>query len=235
MTARLICSATTLVVVCLLMFLSGCDDGSSTGVGGNGDSDSDSDTDTDVDTDTDADTESSTSSDSDTQVDTGTEVDTDIANTCPENGDWFDETTGLCWQDPPAESGYSFEDAPVYCADLVEGGFSNWRLPLIQELFSLIRGCSSSDCGVSDPDCLQNWCLGAECESCEDTEGPDDEPYGCYWDPALSGDCSSYWSASGCASAPVNGWRVRFSQAMIGESDKGSTLDVRCVRGELPR
>jgi len=189
----------------------------------------DSDTDTDGDTDTDTDTDADSDSDSDT--DTDTEVDTDIASTCPDSGNWFDETTGLCWlNSSPTEEGV-WNEAQAYCEELVEGGFSNWRLPLIQELISLIRGCYTLECGLSDPDCVNNSCYGPECWCCPELEGPDTDPAGCYWDPALAGDCVWYWSASQNPDEPTNAWFVSFETAMVEDHDLGVNLSIRCVRG----
>ena len=67
-----------------------------------------------------------------------------------ENGIVIDQTTGLQWQDDYSNNGGSvkkatWEDAKTYCENLTLGGYSDWRLPSIEELKSIV------DYGKSDP------------------------------------------------------------------------------------
>jgi hypothetical protein len=55
-----------------------------------------------------------------------------------DNGDGTitDNITGLMWQ--KADGGeMTYENASVYCSDLVLGGYSDWRLPACSELFDI--------------------------------------------------------------------------------------------------
>jgi hypothetical protein len=51
-----------------------------------------------------------------------------------------DRQTGLMWQDSSESKSIKrdWERAKVYCADLVFAGFSDWRLPSIKELQSIV-------------------------------------------------------------------------------------------------
>ena len=88
-----------------------------------------------------------------------------------------------------------WNEAVDHCEQLTTAGHDDWRLPKIQELISLIRGCGSSRCGVTDPECLDSSCNdGPDCQYCTIFEGPGNS--GCFWDPGLSGSCTWYWSSS---------------------------------------
>jgi len=50
----------------------------------------------------------------------------------------FDTATGLTWERLPAATTYTFAQAQTYCADLYTPDFSDWRLPSIKELQTLV-------------------------------------------------------------------------------------------------
>ncbi len=56
-----------------------------------------------------------------------------------DNGDATvtDLNTGLMWQQTPDFSRYTYDEAVAYCEDLEVGGYDDWRLPSIKELYSL--------------------------------------------------------------------------------------------------
>lgn len=56
-----------------------------------------------------------------------------------DNGDKTvtDNNTGLMWQQTPDFRHHSYDDAVSYCETLSVGGYKDWRLPTIKELFSL--------------------------------------------------------------------------------------------------
>jgi len=214
------------------------------------DTDTDTDADTDADTDTDTDTDSDTDSDTDADTDTDTDADTD-PGACTAGGNWFDVTSGLCWQDPPAtvtEGVMDFYEANVYCEGLDQGGFTDWRLPEIDELITLARGCvdgdatwdlSLSTCDqVQHPGCLEETCddPGLECEMCPDGDGPGLEDL--YMHPDLSDDGDPYSSDTCWSSSPNRtmdydheAWTMAFDTARLYQRSKNSEYDVRCVRG----
>jgi len=50
-----------------------------------------------------------------------------------------DNTTGLMWQQVDDNKRYVWEAALNYCGDLSLAGFSDWRLPTLKELVSIIE------------------------------------------------------------------------------------------------
>ena len=97
-----------------------------------------------------------TDTDGDTDTDTDVSTDTNTDN-CTGIDSWYDPATDLCWQNQPLDDFSNWDESIAYCSALSLGGHDDWRLPLIQELISLIRGCvdtnatddlSISECGV---------------------------------------------------------------------------------------
>ena len=64
-----------------------------------------------------------------------------------DNGDGTvtDLNTGLVWQQTPNYSRYNYYDAFDYVDELEVGGYTDWRLPTIKELYSLIYSNGSLD------------------------------------------------------------------------------------------
>ena len=152
-------------------------------------------------------------------------------DTEPSGGSWRDSSSGLVWQNPPADSLMDLEDAKDYCNGLDLDGHNDWYLPTISELRSLIRGCPSTvtggTCGVMD-DCLNSSCQDSDCYDCSSGEGPAD---GCYWPDEMEGPCSWYWSSSPVEDNGFFAWHVIFNYGSV----TNSYVDyygyyVRCVR-----
>jgi len=53
------------------------------------------------------------------------------------NDTTIDNNTGLMWQSVPSDDKFSWEEGVEYCEDLELDGFSDWRLPSAEELFSI--------------------------------------------------------------------------------------------------
>ena len=134
------------------------------------------------------------------------------------------------WSD--ALSGFTFEQARNYCAQLDKGGHTDWKLPSISELRELIDGCPSTEpdgtCAV-DNDCPEH-------ESCWT-----DDCFGCGFSHSgysRLGDVGTIWSATLASEAYA--WAVDFQRARLGPAIiiniwPGQETDrhkVRCVRDE---
>ena len=148
------------------------------------------------------------------------------------DGGKLDPSTGLCWQDPPPETALSWNEPSEYCDDLSWGGHSDWRLPTLSELRSLIRGCPDMEtggaCNASDS-CLEMECNDESCDGCSNLEGP--HIGGCYWDPALNGSCNQVFVSS--SFLPGNDsyiWSISFASGVISHNDWSWERSVRCVR-----
>jgi hypothetical protein len=156
---------------------------------------------------------------------------------------WVDEATGLEWQRLPHNEVLIVSDAKKYCDELELNGHSDWRLPDISELRSLIRDCSATITGGECPvtaECVESMeCRGHPQEEtkicrvndCEINKGGGKD--GCYWPVELSGVCSSYISSS--TTGPGTYWDINFVQASLdnerGHASLYTTYHVRCVRG----
>ncbi|WP_372744691.1 DUF1566 domain-containing protein [Lutibacter sp.] len=54
-----------------------------------------------------------------------------------ENGTITDLNSGLMWQEIPSTEGFDWNNAKEYCENLELGGFNDWRMPTLKELFSI--------------------------------------------------------------------------------------------------
>lgn len=121
------------------------------------------------------------------------------------------------------------DESVIYCNNLSEGGFIDWRLPNINELRTLIQNCgtyemSKFQCPI--PDCSSKsdcYCLG-----CEEKDN------GYY---SKLGDTSELWSSSEVPLGVASGWWiVDFSTGELknsgyyGEGYSKIKEYVRCVR-----
>lgn len=126
----------------------------------------------------------------------------------------------------------SYDAFHSHCASLELGGYSDWRLPNIAELRSLIRGCPATEvngiCNVKPyGGCLDYNCIDDSCDGCTFKEGP---AGGCYWPDSMQGGCTEYWSGSEIDDErnPGYTWGVLFTNGSVGSS--GDLGPVRCVR-----
>ncbi|MCP4605791.1 MAG: DUF1566 domain-containing protein [Proteobacteria bacterium] len=210
-----------------------------------GDADSDSDGDADSDSDGDGDSDSDGDGDSDSDGDGDSDSDSDIdpdTDTHPEmtdcDGGKYDPTSKLCWEDPPQAGPNKWSDAMLYCLDLGDG----WRIPTIDELRSLIRGCSKTSWDLSSKSCKEPCCgvheecnIREECfeqdecfpSECAFDKGPGED--GCYWDSSLNGTCTFYWASTVYGDHPGKVASVFFRRGAVSDDDKIVDHEVRCV------
>ncbi|MBN2823830.1 MAG: DUF1566 domain-containing protein [Campylobacterales bacterium] len=123
------------------------------------------------------------------------------------NGDIVtDNTTNLQWQDSEDNTKidhFSWKEALDYCEDLTFGGYSDWRLPNLNELLSLVDYSKSSPATDSIFTHIIN-------------------DY--YWSS------SSAW---GGGTFNSSSWRVNFQDGADGIEHKSYSNFVRCVRGGI--
>ena len=143
---------------------------------------------------------------------------------------WTDPVTKLMWQVQAQDKIFTWQQAMDYCANLDLGGYSDWRLPTISELRSLIRGCDKTitggACGVTD-DCLKSSCRNDSCNGCDYDKGPAN---GCYWPDGMQGHCGWYWSSSSVAGDSYCAWGVHFVYGVVFSFDGDHHSHARCVR-----
>lgn len=121
------------------------------------------------------------------------------------NGTVTDTATGLTWQQATAPGTYIWEAALVYCEGLTLGGRSDWHLPTIKELDSIV------DLSIPYPGPTINTTY--------------------FPDTAASG----YWSSTSNVYSTLEAWGAVFDGQGDGFGYyKRSSLCVRAVRGGQP-
>jgi hypothetical protein len=121
-----------------------------------------------------------------------------------DNGDGTvtDLNRGLMWQQGDSQNSVvrTWQQATEYCAALDLGGHTDWYLPAVNELTSLVN------IGIPSPSPKINTTFFTQCRA------------------------SRYWSSSTYASSLDYGWYVRFEEGSVDATTKANTLYVRCTR-----
>ncbi|MBP5406118.1 DUF1566 domain-containing protein [bacterium] len=130
----------------------------------------------------------------------------------------------LIWS-AKAGSKMNWEAAKSYCEnDVNEGGFTDWRLPKIDELRTLIQNCEGTVtggmCAISDPDHLSTEDLTDTDCICEGKEN------GYY---SKLGDDEWCWTSSS-VNSEERAWYVLFNIGAIATDNKSNQHNLRCVR-----
>lgn len=145
---------------------------------------------------------------------------------CPEG--WYDASGNLCWEHPPTQ--VQWEGAVSHCENLTKGGHT-WRLPVLEELRSLVRGCPGTElggaCAIGHGSDDDDW--SQVCDGCPELAGPG--AGGCYMNAALGDTCDDlYWSSSVHGGSSGFVWVVDYDNGSIAPANKTFTDHVRCVR-----
>ena len=129
-----------------------------------------------------------------------------------------------------SSSEMNWSEAVAYCDGLNECGHSDWKLPNINELRTLIQNCSGSQtggaCAVSDPDHLasSDWSDDCYCDICD---------IGGYYSKLGDDDNVELWSSSVLSDFSSLGWLVMFGTGLVVYNDIDNTDgSVRCVRND---
>ena len=64
------------------------------------------------------------------------------------NGTFTDTSSGIMWQTEDDGSTRSKDEAVAYCRGLKLAGFTDWRLPTLQEFQALTRAAEGNELGV---------------------------------------------------------------------------------------
>jgi hypothetical protein len=145
---------------------------------------------------------------------------------------YVDPVTSLEWQHTPTGGNMDWESAVAHCQTLNLDG-AGWRLPSIDELRSLLRGCPATAtggaCGTTDTCLSRDTCMTPACAGCEPGAGP---AAGCYWPEELGGSCEPfYWSSSNLEEDPDGAWYVLYDMGHVCFRSKAFFYGpARCVR-----
>lgn len=119
----------------------------------------------------------------------------------------------------------TWDQAVEYCDNLEEAGYSDWHLPTISELRTLVFECSKTlsggECGVTDK------CLSTDCFISNDCY--------CYSGSSVLyysklGDWESFWTSSTVSDNSDSAWLLNFNNGSITPIEKFIFARVRCVR-----
>ena len=149
----------------------------------------------------------------------GNSTDTETSESCTtiDGHMWSSKSSGTM----------TWSEAGDYCDNLTECGYSDWKLPSINELRTLIKNCSATEtggsCGVTDS-CLSSSCRTDPCNGC------DYDSSGGYYSK-LGDDYNVWlWSSSVQSDDSDCAWLVYFNGGSVNDYAKRHYYYVRCVR-----
>ena len=148
---------------------------------------------------------------------------------------YTDPETLLTWS-AEAENAMDWDTAVAYCENLDEGGFSDWRLPTIDELRTVIQNCEKTQpggvCALSDPDHLlyEEDYVSEDC-SCGYVENNNG---GYYSKLGYSDELGNIWSSSVEPGDPSEILGLLFYDGSAGYYLRSDVIYARCVRDDWP-
>jgi hypothetical protein len=151
------------------------------------------------------------------------------ARSCSSAGDstWYDASSKLLWQRSVSTTQADWQTASDKCAGLTSCGYSDWRLPTVDELRTLIRGCTATEsggvCRVTSQ-CGTDSCWNTDCNSCPTLMS------GSYLPSSLAVNSDLTWSATLRGGDAASVWTVFFPQGAIQSKEKKNWGEGRCVR-----
>ncbi len=150
---------------------------------------------------------------------------------------------GKMWWSPKTAETMDWLSALDYCEkklnDSNKCGYSDWHLPIIDELKTLLKWRRDSQCKVSETDDHLSfndyWTCSSCCHDCTLGGGGECNYSSYYYDGRYSklGDSGSLWSSSVPTEYIHSAWIVNFNAAQVYNKSKSNTTEVyvRCVRG----
>lgn len=147
---------------------------------------------------------------------------------------------GHLWWSSKTTDTMNWESAINHCKELKESnacGYSDWHLPTIDELKTLLKWRRDSQCKVSDTNnCLSFddcWTCSSCCHDCTLGGGGECNYSSYYYDGRYSklGDSGLLWSSSVPTEYYHSAWVVNFNAAQVYDKSKSNKTEVyvRCV------
>ena len=131
----------------------------------------------------------------------------------------------LMWSEK-APTKMKWYDAINYCKNLNEGGYTNWRLPNIDELRTVIQHHSGTQtggfCQISEK--AGKLALSDKTSDCIGAAGNNFSKLG------DTDKLDIFWSSSGLSDDSDAAWYVGFGSGALVSAYKNATMYVRCVR-----
>jgi len=135
------------------------------------------------------------------------------------------------WQNNLDPDKLEWDGAINYCENLTYAGFSDWKLPSIDDFKIIIEGCEATvyDCEL-DNNCNKNSCFDVDICSCS---GNGQGEYGHYWEAGVWNYVSNddeFWTSTPSGDYENLAWMAHFFYATFNTSGRDMPRRVRCVR-----
>ncbi len=133
-----------------------------------------------------------------------------------------EDRKSLQWSEK-SQNAINWDNAKQYCENLTEGGFTDWRLPNIDELRTLIQNHPGTQTGGTCPISKKSGKLTLR-DWKNDCSGRSGNNF------SKLGDTDWFWSSSVRSDYSNVAWYVAFSSGYLGYHGKDGNYYVRCVR-----